>query len=482
MTYILALKSILPRGLFFIAAFVLLFAFAGVYSFAIPGLLFLYLVYSRFGDDFLLFSSLFLLLGFSGDVGDELRTLLNFIAFGFSGWLMLKSHLKSEWKHISFPIVLTVFFLIILLSMVISAVVSGYISVGAAHTVRQFMFFVLLYFIYNLLIDIRGIQKLIDFVIIVAAYVALTIIYSFFSNITSIEKLITEVMVKEGGLFSNVAGPGALISVALIAMNYRILSGRGIVLTQKYTNIIITILLVLGLLLTNSRGAILCAAAGSIAFQFLLNRKGLVRFLIWGVALLLVLFIIFSGFFDVFNLFFRTERVLENTRYVLWELTWNMIEKNFIFGTGPGVPKLTWTQYTNVMFNTWTGDQVMWVFEKGGLGHSHNFLLFRWAELGLLGLFTTLWLYVYFPFRGFSLFKKSFRENNTEIYLLSGLALSIIAGIFVRSVFEATGILSHGWISRDLPFWLFILILLSGGGLLQKEDEKTEKGAVQSGF
>lgn len=481
MTRSIAFKSLFPWGLILIGISVLFFAFAGVYSFALPVALLLYLVYKHFGDDFLLFSSVFLLLGFSGDVGDQLRTILNLLAFGFAGWLMIKHHLNSDLKQIAFPNVLTVFFLIVLFSMVLSTVTSGFNAEGAGHTIRQFMFFVLLFFIYNLMHDLRAVQKLLDFVILIAAYVALTILYSFFSNITSVEKLITEVMVKEGGLFSNVAGPGALIAVALISMNYRFLNGGGVLLENKYLNASLTLILVLGLLLTNSRGAILCAGVGTIIFQLVLNRKRFIRFVLWGTVISSVLFYIFNEIFDILNLFFRTERVFENTRYILWDLTWNMIEKNYLFGTGPGVPKLTWTRYTNVIFDTWTGDQVMWVFEKGGLGHSHNFLLFRWAELGLLGLLTSVWLYIFFPYYGFKVLK-SFMIERAELLPMAALVLAIVLGMFIRSVFEATGILSHGWISRDLPLWLFLLILFRIAGSFEGNKNTPENRRNLSEF
>ncbi len=482
MTSSFSLKSLYPEWVILIGISVLLFAFTGVYSFTIPALLLLYLVYKQFGDDFLLFSSVFLLLGFSGDVGDQLRTILNLLAFGFAGWLMIKHHLKAEWNQIAFPGVLTIFFLIVLLSMVLSTVTSGFNAEGAGHTIRQLMFFVLLFVIYNLMHNIHVVQKLIDFVIIIASYVSVTILYGFFSNITSIEKLITEVMVKEGGIFSNVAGPGALIAIALISLNLRMISGGGVILTNRRINWILVLIMILGLLLTNSRGAILCAAAGVVTYQFLLNGKKFLRFTLWSTAIASVVFYVFIEFFDVLNLYFRTERVLENTRYVLWELTWNMIEKNYLWGTGPGVAKITWTQYSNVMFDTWTGDQVKWVFDKGGLGHSHNFLLFRWAELGLLGLFTTIWLYFYFPYKGLKLFYDTRDDKIQELYLLVGLVMAVISGVFIRSVIEATGILSHGWISRDFPFWIFILILFRAGSLQTKTAIAGRKEIGLSGY
>ncbi|MBV6512841.1 MAG: hypothetical protein FMNOHCHN_02359 [Ignavibacteriaceae bacterium] len=477
-----SIKLFYMQGVPILLLAVLLFAFAGIYSFILPVLLVLYLLNEKFGDDFLLFISLFLLIGFSGDVGDELRTILNLTAFGIAGILMLKGNFLTNRTYAGFPGTLTVFFIVILLSMVISTLNSGYNVLGSGHTLRQFMFFVLLYFTYNIIREYKDIQKIIDFFILISVFVAITIIESFFSNITSVEKLITEVMVKEGGLFSNVAGPGALIAIALIVMNHRIVSGQGIILTNKNLNIFLTFILVLGLLLTNSRGAMLCAAAGSITYQLLMNRKRFGKIIVWSAGILVLFFLIFSGFFDVINLFFRTERVFENTRYTLWELTWNMIEKNVILGTGPGVPKLAWTQYTNVMFDTWTGDQVMWVFEKGGLGHSHNFLLFRWAELGLLGLFSTIWLYVYFPYKGLKLFNESRVNKNQELHLLSGLVIAVISGIFIRSIIEATGILSHGWISRDFPFWIFILILFRAGNLKTKTGNAGRKDIGLSGY
>lgn len=432
------------------------FTLLNVYSFLILIIPVIYILNKYMNNELILFFALFSMIGLSADIGDELRLAVNLFSIAA---LLFGAFLNSRergGKLMALPDYLLFFFIFNIILLLVSASFSGYLMVGLSETIRQIMFFVILYLIYQIYNDFAQFQKLIDYIIIISGIVSITITVSFFSSVTSLEKLLTEVFVKEGGIFSNVAAPGGLIGLSIVLLNYRMLST-----TQSFLNIRrlqkwLMVILVIGLFLTNSRAAILTALVGTIIIQLFLNRKKFLNYTAIIIIILGSLFLISLPFFDIINLYLRTDRVLENTRYVIWELTWNMIESNFMFGTGPGVAKYTWTQYTNVMFNTWTGDQVAWVFEKGGSGHSHNFLLFRWSELGIFGLLSGLWIYIFFPL---VLFRNM--KNHTlrpEVKELNIAIFACVIGFFVRSMLEATGILTNGWVSRDLPFWILILM------------------------
>jgi len=47
---------------------------------------------------------------------------------------------------------------------------------------------------------------------------------------------------------------------------------------------------------------------------------------------------------------------------------------------------------------------------------------------------------------------------NNSYYLVVGIVASA-TGLFVRALFDGINILTYGWISVDLPFWLMFSIL-----------------------
>jgi hypothetical protein len=48
---------------------------------------------------------------------------------------------------------------------------------------------------------------------------------------------------------------------------------------------------------------------------------------------------------------------------------------------------------------------------------------------------------------------------NNSYYLVVGIVASA-TGLFVRALFDGINILTYGWISVDLPFWLMFSILI----------------------
>ena len=73
---------------------------------------------------------------------------------------------------------------------------------------------------------------------------------------------------------------------------------------------------------------------------------------------------------------------------------------------------------------------------------------------------TALILPILFFYTGNKLVKRMRKENSNNFPLIVSI-FCIGVGLFYRSFFEATGFLSYGWITRDLPFWLIFLILIS---------------------
>jgi O-antigen ligase len=70
----------------------------------------------------------------------------------------------------------------------------------------------------------------------------------------------------------------------------------------------------------------------------------------------------------------------------------DIIRDNIVFGTGPGQFKNFMYKHIPVMLGSWEESQIAWIYKNAGLGESHNFFLFRTAELGIFGFVGALCL------------------------------------------------------------------------------------------
>jgi hypothetical protein len=53
--------------------------------------------------------------------------------------------------------------------------------------------------------------------------------------------------------------------------------------------------------------------------------------------------------------------------------------------------------------------------------------------------------------------------------LMGILALSTGVGLLTRGFFESLNIVSYGWLSGDLPFWIIVISLFSLGKIIPSE-------------
>jgi O-antigen ligase len=90
-------------------------------------------------------------------------------------------------------------------------------------------------------------------------------------------------------------------------------------------------------------------------------------------------------------------------------------------------------------------------------GSSHNFYLFRWVETGILGLVVGIYfIFIYFYFLSKIKVVKCCEKSAILIVVLRAIGIAMV----IHSTLEAVGILTHGWILRDLPFSLCFIIVI----------------------
>ena len=228
--------------------------------------------------------------------------------------------------------------------------------------------------------------------------------------------------------------------------------------SYRFFLLLILLLQVVALLLTNSRAAILGATVSSFFIIYMMKKKLFIKILVVLVFCTVSLFLLFPDLIEIIFVFFRGGRVLSNTRYLMWQIAYDIIKDNPIFGVGPGMFKFYIYKYIPVMLGSWDELQIRWLYEYAEFGHAHNFILFLTSEVGILGLVSALTLPIlFFFYSGKTL--KIYKSNNDIYNLIIGI-IGLGIGIFVRSFFESTGLISYGWITRDLPFWIAFIIII----------------------
>lgn len=424
--------------------------------FGIIGLLLILLIHPSPSKNIILLS-IFLFIVISRDISDLLRTILNAVTILALFYYFFR---KFGMNFSSYPkLQRNIFHFIIFLItiMVLSSWFSADKITGMLSTVRQITFFCLWYILFSYLNDFSDVLKYTGALVAAGFAIGIAITFSFFSSNTNLFLLESQGLVHEGGMFSNVTAAGGIFDVT-IPLNIIFIMISDQSKKIKYSLIAILIVQFLGLFFTNSRESILAVFISMSIIYFILKRKLFYRVFFSGAVLFAIVFISSPLISNLFDLYFRVNRIMENTRYFLWDMTVKIIKDNPVWGVGPGQFKSQMYNHVNAMLGSWQEQQLRWVYESSGMGESHDFLLFRTAELGIFGFISALLLPILFIYYCLKVMKSY--KLNQKIYTLVVGILALGIGLFIRSVFESTGLISHGWISRDLPFWICFCIIL----------------------
>lgn len=405
--------------------------------------------------DIILFT-IFSFLVISSNINETLRFVSNSGIILILLYLFIKKYGFKVSSYPRLPGYIFRFILFLICLMFLSSLFSDSISIGLISTARQVIFFIIWFMLFSYLNEEKDIFKYAGALIISGFAISLSIIYSFFSS-KELFLLETQGLVHEGGIYSNVTAAGGILDVT-IPLTFALIIFHTKNIKMRFILVVLILVQLSGLFFTNSRESILAVVISCSLLLFILKRKIFYRVYGFSILSFILLFITSSVFSNLIEVYFRVNRILENTRYHLWEMTFRVIKDNPIWGVGPEQFKSQMYNYLNVMLGSWDEKQINWVYSSSGLGESHNFILFRTVELGLGGFISAILLPVIFIYYSI-LVVRSYSKNKKVYYLAAGI-FSIGVGLFVRSFFEATGLLSHGWISRDLPFWLCFAIII----------------------
>lgn len=399
-----------------------------------------------------------ILIALPGDINEGIRNAIN-IVVGFSLiFLFVKKKQFLFEQYLKLDTNLFRLILLILGSLIVSTLLSKNILVGFTEVLRQIVFFMIFYFFYSEFSERKNVFYILLSLVLSGVLVSFGVLYKLFSSGMELIYLELAGLGKSSGFYNNVSAVGGLLAVSIpLTVSFLSLE-KGKRKGVKLLLITSIFFQAVALLATNSRAAMLSVAISLLLYSYLLSPKKLKKIFTLLIFAACIVFII-PGSSEVFNLYFRTGRILENTRYLLWDMAFSIISGNIFWGVGPGMFKYFMYPNLNVLLGSWEEHQIAFVYENAGAGHVHNFFLMRASELGLVGFVITLFFLAYILKTSFRLMK-TIRSVSTELYIFSIIIFSIYIGLFFRSFFESTGILTNGWLSRDLPFWLLILAML----------------------
>ncbi|MBL1213616.1 MAG: O-antigen ligase family protein [Ignavibacteriae bacterium] len=399
------------------------------------------------------------LLTLVSDINETLRLIVNALIIILLSYYFIKKYgfdLKSIPK---LPQPILTFILFIIASTFLSSLFSTNKSIGLYFLTKEVIFFFLVYLFFSFIENENNIRYYIYALIFPAIIVSVSVIYSFFTTDMLLFMFQTLGFASSTAYIGNIASVGGLLTITIALTFYLIIiNNQG---KRRNVNILylILILQILGLILTNSRAAYL---GSFVSFAFVIlsyfnDKRKLI--IISSVLVIAIILVSNPKLVDAFLLLIRAERVFENPRYNLWDISFNIIKDNTLFGSGPGNFSAYMYKYNPTMLNSFAGRDVKFIHDFAAVGHSHNFFLFKFSEMGLLGLVNALLLPYFFFLYAFRI-KNSIASSDNKNYWLIITIIGCGLGMFTRSIFESTGLMSYGWITRDLPFWILFSIVI----------------------
>lgn len=372
-------------------------------------------------------------------------------------WFAFDDPEKHERMKIPRGIIL--FAVFTLFFIVLSSLVSINPIKGLSAAFRQAVFLVFAFLIFMNIKSLKDVYLLLATVLLTGLINGFAILYSIFAGGISAHTLL-EGPSRFGGLFTNIninfSGVTLAVSFLIIVAYFFLKNNRN--MPRRAFLLAILLPLSLALLISNSRAALLAAFAGGITFFLIVFPKYRIHFFGGVIVLVLAAFLI-PPVNEFLSLMLRFERFL-NVRDHLWAMSWESIKDHPLLGTGPDQFKDYFFKYMTASEGSYAEMMIKSLYkEAGDSGLSHNFFLFRQTELGLPGLVSAFWLpgmFILFAVRAM----KGLRNTDRDGFILVAASLSVGAGLFARSVFESIGILTHGWLMVDLPFWVCFMVIV----------------------
>lgn len=419
------------------------------------GLVLLLYFTNLLGKSFLLGLVIISFLTIVSDLGATIRIAVNLFGFTAIAYLFFSKYHFDFSNYKKIPSLILIYLLILLLIMMTASMLSKDFQAGLFVTIKTFIFFMLAYAFYSLISGDREINIYHNSIIIASSILAAYSVYNVLGIGMGLIDINAIILLRFGGLIGNPNGTAAFYAISIPLLIGKILKDRH---SNKLINLALIVVLSIGLISTVSRAGMLALGVSLLAIFFFLNRKLFYK-TIAIVSLVSFVLLLLPPINEVITTYLRIEEGV-GQRDILWALTIEMIKNNIWFGVGPGLYTEEMFNYMPVMLDSWHGTVLKELYGvTQGSNLAHNFYMSFFSEMGILGLLLAILFPILFFFVGFKALT-IVRKIDYNKYINVIIALSIGIGMFVRSFFEGINIISFGWITMDLPFWLIFGSLL----------------------
>jgi O-antigen ligase len=411
----------------------------------------LIIMYTHSGKKFLYYFILLSFLTLTNTINTGLRQILQIFGLCLLFYFFIKDNGFNFNKYPRIPESVLFFFFLLYCSFTLSMVFSNYKIIGYEQIIRTTIFFLLIYFLYSALFYGIKIELYLNIILIAALIYFIYIIYNFGESGFSLFRVELNQVNRTSVDYIH---PNAL--TFMIVISSLLLMPFLFDTNNKKLIIFYLILFFIALIVANSREAFVCYLGGVLFIYYRQNKK-ILKWIITGVVLFFSMAFI-EPFAIIFQVYFRLEKVLTGRNEIMYTVM-QIIQNHFFVGVGPGGTKYELYKNLPYMLGSPQESLINRVMNQIEFGHAHNFYLFLFSDMGLLGLLTSIMLPVIF-FRNCLSALKSYQNKNLRVYLLIiGITASGIA-LFLRGMFEWSNILSYGTITADLPFWILFVIII----------------------
>jgi O-antigen ligase len=388
---------------------------------------------------------------FLSATGPSVEKVRDFITLGGLGVLIFSFLKKKGFDFRRYSVIpAEVVYLVgyIFISVIISTLFTGINSNSLAAFIRLFIYFFLCYILFSSITEIKMIQKYIISLLIASVILSVSVYLEIASS--GISNFIIEgQLFRFAGLYGN---PNYMGMLLMITISLAISMFFGNRVTNKGQRIILWLILldnIIIMLVINSRAAIIGVLLSVSFILFNMNRKVLIKTIIISFAGIGIILLI-PFFQDFLLLFIRLDTI--GQREYFWNAGLGMISDHPIFGVGPD---MFLSKFYNYLPSS--ASYLVEIANTGVKPSPHNFILYFTSEMGVFGLIAVFYLFGLFFYMGFKSII-SLKRNEPEYYLMAVTMTGIGIGVFFRSFYEVDGVLTYGYITRDLAFWLIYLI------------------------
>jgi O-antigen ligase len=426
----------------------------------------LVLLLLRYEKKFVIVFSFVSLITLTSSLSPTLRLTVQLSNFLLLTYFFIKNYQFDFKSYPKIPKPVVLLFILLFSSMLLSIVFSEYPATGIEQLVRTGIFFLFIYLFYSLIESDDDLRLFMVAFFVATAVLFIVVLSLFYSANFNLLRFQQKLLFggEQNYIHKNGIGSFFVIAISILTAFY-----FSKLRTSHKVKIAITIFfLFLGLIITNSRAAIVSLIISTTFILYVFNKKAMFRLFI-GLVLLFPV-ILFEPISSFMELYFRVDQVFTG-RDMIVEAMNVIISNNFIFGTGPAAVQFELYKEMPFLIGSYE-----WLFlsrhiESISYGHAHSFYLFFLSELGILGLMTA----IIFPIIFFSIGYRTVNRIKTNSKFQYALVIGIIAtgiSLFFRGIFEWGGLISYGAIASDLPFWWWFICLIYLSNKYAKSDLK----------